>query len=149
MFEMVPYNNFRSLGRLRRDFDDLFERFFGDMGLPEFYKSEVFVPSVDVKETEDAVEITAEVPGMKPEDIEVTLTGDILTLKGEKKEEHEEKKGGYHYTERKFGSFQRSFRLPVEVDRGKLEATHKDGVLKVVLPKVEKAKPTTIEVKTN
>ena len=149
MFEMVPYRNFRSLGRLRRDFDDLFERFFGDVGLPELAKSDAFVPSVDVKETEDAVEITAEVPGMKPEDIEVTLTGDILSLKGEKKEEHEEKKGGYHYTERKFGSFQRSFRLPVEVDRSKLEATHKDGVLKVVLPKVEKAKPTTIEVKAN
>ncbi|MBI5523898.1 MAG: Hsp20/alpha crystallin family protein [Desulfarculus sp.] len=113
------------------------ERFFSGSLLPVEEKEEGFVPSVDFKETEEGYELSAEVPGLKPEEIEVSLTGDILILKGEKKEEHEETKGDYHLVERRYGSFYRSFRLPSEVERGKLSATHKDGVLRVVLPKVK------------
>lgn len=149
MFELMPYSGFGSLGRLRRDMDDLWKRFFdADPGLPATRgEGFSFVPVVNVKETEEAVEVTAEVPGLKPEEIEVSLTGDVLTLKGEKKEEREEDQGSYHVVERRFGSFQRSFRLPMEVERDKLTAKHKDGVLTVVLPKAKKQAATTITVK--
>ena len=147
MYELLPYAGFGSLGRINRDLNGLFNRFLHGVDLPAGPKEESFVPKVNVKETETAIEITAEVPGLKPEDIELTLTGDILTLKGEKKNEHEEKTEDYHLVERSYGSFQRSFRLPVEVDRSKLAATHKDGVLSVTLPKAEEAGTARIEVK--
>lgn len=150
MFELIPHTGLRSLGRLNRDVDELWKRFFdADAGsaLPQ-RAAAAFVPVVNVKETEEALEVTAEVPGLKPEEIEVNLSGDVLTLRGEKKEEREETKGDYHLVERRFGSFQRSFRLPYEVDRGSLAATHKDGVLTVTLPKVKKAAATTIKVES-
>lgn len=123
------------------------ERFFGGSLLPVEGKEEDFVPSVDLKETEEGYELTAEVPGLKPEEIEVSLTGDILVLKGEKKEEHEETKGDYHLVERRYGSFYRGFRLPEAVDRGRLSATHKDGVLRISLPKVKGEESVKVEVK--
>lgn len=148
MYGLAPYTSSRSPGIARRDFDDLFEKFLGGAHLPVFKKGDGFVPSVDINETDQAVEITAEVPGLRPEEIEVTLTGDIISLKGEKKMEHEEEKDGYHYCERRFGSFQRSFRLPGGVDKNRLSAVHKDGVLTVTLPKIEEEVSTHIEIKS-
>lgn len=148
MFDLIPYSGFGSVGRLRKDMDDLWKRFFdAEPGLPAM-RGQVsnFLPVVNVKETEEALEVTAEVPGLKPEEIEVSLIGDVLTLKGEKKEEREETKGDYHLVERRFGSFQRSFRLPMEVERDKLSAKHKDGVLSITLPKAKKQTATTIKV---
>lgn len=147
MYELLPFTGLGSLGKVNRDFDSLLSRFFRGAESPAWSGEEHFVPKVDVKETEGTIEVTAEVPGLKPEDIELTLTGDILTLKGEKKSEREEKEKGFHLVERSFGSFQRSFRLPVEVDRSKLTATHKDGVLTVTLPKAGEAGTARIEVK--
>jgi HSP20 family protein len=147
MYELLPIRGLGSLGKANRDFDSLLSRFFRGGELPAWSGEERFVPKVDVKETEGAIEVTAEVPGLKPEDIELTLTGDVLTLRGEKKSEREEKEEGFHLVERSFGSFQRSFRLPVEVDRTKLAATHKDGVLTVTLPKAAEAGTARIEVK--
>lgn len=147
MTDLIPYTRLGSLVRMGRDLDELWGRFFSDDARLAWEKERTFVPSVNVKETEEAVEVTAEVPGLKPEEIEVVLSGDILTIKGEKNEEKERKDGDYHLVERRFGSFQRSFRLPVEVDRQKLSATHKDGVLKVLLPKSEKQGAATIEVR--
>jgi HSP20 family protein len=147
MYELLPYAGFGSLGKSDHDLGGLLGRFFQGAGLPAEPGREHFVPKVNVKETEGAIEITAEVPGLKPEDIELTLTGDILTLKGEKKDEREEKTEDYHLVERSYGHFQRSFRLPVEVDRAKLAATHKDGVLTVTLPKAGEGGTARIEVK--
>lgn len=147
MYDLLPFAGFGSLGRINRDFDGLLNRLFQGAELPVGPGGEGFVPKVNVKETEKAIEITAEVPGLKPEDIELTLTGDILTLKGEKKDEREEKTEGYHLVERSYGRFQRSFRLPVEVDRAKLAAIHKDGVLTVTLPKAGEGGSARIEVK--
>lgn len=148
MFELIPYAGYNPINRLRREMDDILGAFFDGEKAPSRAPIAQFVPRVDIEETEDAVVVTAEVPGLKANDIEVTLTGDILTLKGEKKSEREEVKGAYHVTERAYGSFQRSFRLPVEVDRKKLNASHKDGVLTVTLPKGEKEGSTTIKVKS-
>lgn len=149
MFELMPFSNSRSVGRLRKDMDDLWSRFFDTSGLPAAQFSGIsFNPVVNVKETDHAIEVTAEVPGLKPEEIEVNLTGNILTLKGEKREEKEDTQGSYHLVERRFGSFSRSFRLPMELDRAKVQAKHKDGVLTITLPKAAKETSTAIKVES-
>jgi len=148
MFELVPSSGIRFPRRLLQEMDELWSRFLDPALQPSAGgNGPAFVPVMNVKETDAAIEITAEVPGLAPEEIEVTLTGDLLTIKGEKKEEHEEKKGSYHLVERRFGSFQRTFRLPTEVKTDKLEARHKDGVLRVILPKSAKAAAKTVKVK--
>lgn len=147
MTYLIPYSQFRGLNRLRRDMDDLWSRFFDTSDLP-IQPAGTFVPSVNVKETAEAFEVTAEMPGLKPEDIKVEYRDGLLTLSGEKSEESEKEEGSYHVVERRFGSFSRSVRLPGEVDVDKLEAANKDGVLTVKLPKSEKAAAKTIEVKT-
>jgi len=93
------------------------------------------MPAVDVHEDEKGLIVTAELPGVSEKDIEVNLAGDMLTIKGEKKTESEEKKGNSTYTERRYGSFARSLRLPFEVKDEQVDAKFKDGVLTVRLPK--------------
>lgn len=97
-------------------------------------------PSVDVKETDKGFEINAELPGLDEKDVEITLTDTTLTLKGEKQSSRAEKKENYHLSERRFGSFQRSFQLPENVNRDKVAAKFEKGVLTVTLPKTAKAK---------
>lgn len=107
------------------------------------------VPAVDMVDEEKAYRITAELPGLSEKDIEVTKDGDLLTIKGEKKEEREEKDKGYYLSERHFGSIERSIRLPEGVDDTKIEAKFENGVLSVVLPKTPEAvsKPKKIAIK--
>jgi HSP20 family protein len=107
-------------------------------------------PVVDVAEREKDYEITAELPGMDEKDIEVSLSDDVLTIKGEKKEEKEERQKDYHVSERRYGSFQRSLRVPDGVDANKIEAKFKNGVLTLILPKSPEAqkKKKKIEVKS-
>lgn len=97
------------------------------------------VPPIDVAEKDTAYEVTAELPGMEEKDIEVTLADGVLTIKGEKREEKEEKQKDYHLTERRFGSFRRSLRIPDGVDQDKIGASFKNGVLMLVLPKSPEA----------
>ena len=97
------------------------------------------MPSVEVSEDEKAYQISVELPGMDEQDVELTLRDDRLVLQGEKKAEHEEKKKDYHVRERSFGSFQRAFRLPDDVDAGKIVAKMKQGVMTVSLPKTPEA----------
>jgi HSP20 family protein len=96
-------------------------------------------PAVDFAEKDKEYEITAELPGLDEKDIEVKLTNDALTIKGEKKEEKEERQKDYYFSERRYGSFMRTFQVPVGVDTGKIEATFAKGVLTVKLPKTEQA----------
>lgn len=100
----------------------------------------------DIGEDDKAIEISAEMPGMDEDDVDLTLSDGVLTIKGEKKAEHEEKDKDYHLTERRYGAFQRSFRLPDTVDEGKVKASFEKGVLKVVLPKSTKAKAKTKKI---
>jgi HSP20 family protein len=106
----------------------------------------VWSPSVDLSETEDKYEITAEVPGMKKEDIRVSFDKGVLTLNGERKFEEEKKGKNYHRMERSYGRFERSFQLPEEVKPEQIKAVYQDGVLSVEIPKTEKPKPKSIEV---
>jgi len=107
-----------------------------------------FAPAVDVKETADQIVIKAEVPGMDAQDINISVTGDVLTIKGEKKAEREEKEENYHLVERSYGSFSRSLAMPAAVDLDKIEAKYDKGVLIITCPKKEEVKPKAIEVKT-
>ena len=107
------------------------------------------VPAIDVVDEEKAYRVTAELPGLAEKDIEVTKDGDLLTIKGEKKEEREEKDKGYFLSERHFGSVERSLRLPEGIDDARIEARFENGVLTVVLPKTPEAvtKPKKIAIK--
>jgi HSP20 family protein len=104
-------------------------------------------PLVDITEDDKEYVVKAEIPEMKKEDIKINVHEDVLTISGERKYEKEEKGKKYHRVERAYGSFMRSFTLPEDADGTKVSAEYKDGVLKVHLPKSEKAKPKAIEVK--
>ena len=145
MFEIIPMSARRELESLRREMDRLWENFFGERGGLEPIES--WVHALDVTETKDSLIVKAELPGIDPKDVEISLSGNVLTIKGEKKQEKEEKDESYHLVERRYGSFVRSIRLPVEVQEDKIEASYKNGVLKVVLPKSEKAKRKEIKIK--
>jgi len=147
------------LDNLRREIDRVFHDFnlgsqfpFGrgfEFELPAFRNSLDLTPAVDVSEKEKAYEITAELPGMEEKDIEIKLSNGKLTIKGEKKEEKEERKKDYYVSERRFGSFVRSFQVPEGVDTAKIEASFAKGVLTVSLPKTVEAQQSekTIAVK--
>ena len=106
-----------------------------------------FLPAIEVAENDVHYAITVELPGSKKEDVQVELHDGLLTIRGEKKSEREEKKEQRRYVERSYGSFSRSFGLPADADAAHLEASFKDGVLSITLPKSEQAKPKTIAVK--
>jgi HSP20 family protein len=142
----------RPFENLRREIDRLFDDFDGGLWRSPFGRSFFDVqpfgrremawaatPAVDVAETDKAYEITAELPGIDEKNIEVKLADGALTIKGEKREEKEEKKKDYYLSERSYGSFQRSFQVPEGVDTDKIEASFKKGVLTVTLPKSAEA----------
>ena len=129
---------------LQRDVNRLFEDFFRGFDLGPFRmageKWGEFSPKMDLEETEKEYRITAELPGMDEKDVEVLLTGNAITLKGEKKEEKEEKGKSSYHMERSYGSFQRTVPLPEGIDLKKVDADFKNGVLTVKLPKTMEAK---------
>lgn len=125
---------------MRTEMDRVFESFLGRGSgrfptLARAEQSGAVVPSIDVRETETELVIEAELPGLDEKDVSVTLNNGVLTLKGEKKSEREEKKDDYHMMERSYGSFQRSFQVADAIDADKVEAAFEKGVLKVTLPK--------------
>jgi len=141
--EGYPYPAFALL----RDMNEMIDNFFRDFGMtPLRETSRVFNPSVDVRDTGGELTVTAELPGLGKEDVEVSLTRNSLTLKGEKKAEKEEKGKGLHIRERSFGSFARTITLPVEINVEKTKAAFKDGVLTITLPKTEQALKETRKI---
>ena len=137
----------RDLVSVRDEMNHLFDGFFS--GWPEPRKGLLegeWTPSIDVAETNGDITVTAELPGVKQEEVDITIADDVLTLKGEKKEKKEVKEKNYHRIERSYGSFQRSVALPTGVQADKAKATYKDGILKITVPKVEEAKPKQIKI---
>jgi len=126
---------------LQQEMNRLFDEFTQNIEFPSVLgNGQRFTPRVDVKETDTALEVTAELPGIREEDVDLTITQNALTIKGEKRVEKEEKKENYYRMERSYGSFSRSIPLPREmVDTEKAEATFKEGVLTITLPKVPEA----------
>ncbi len=136
-------------GDLRNEIDRLFERFFENKPLLDIDAPALntdWVPALDITEKDDTILVKAEIPGVDPAKIEVTVEDDMLTIKGAKEETREEKERGYFRSERRFGSFLRRVMLPVAVDDNKVNATYKDGVLKIELLKDKAALPRKIPV---
>jgi HSP20 family protein len=135
-----------------REIEDMFDRYARTVGQPRVGGQEAvatgdWAPRVDIAETEKAFVIKAEIPEVKKEDVKVIVDNGVLTIRGERKQEREEKGKKYHRVERYYGSFTRSFTLPDNVDETKIKATFKDGMLNLQIEKTEEAKPKTIEVK--
>ena len=143
VWEISPWRPFE-FDRIRREMDRLWDSFLE--GKPMRRAGE-WLPSIDVSETKSDLVIKAELPGMDPKDIDISMNNGFLTIKGEKKHEREEKDENYHLVERSYGSFTRSVRLPKEVQSDKITASFKNGVLRVTLPKSEEAKKKEIKIK--
>jgi HSP20 family protein len=142
--EEHPFSLFRE--QINRLFDDfLYGRERAPLQTAESWYGS-FQPSIDVRENEKEITVSAELPGLDDKDIEVLLSGDALTIKGEKKEEKEEKEKNYYRMERRYGSFHRVIPLPVEIDTKKADATFKKGILHVKLPKAAKAKSSAKKI---
>lgn len=151
---LIPIGNDRSLARndnvftaLRREMDRLFEDY--TRGLPAFGAGkDPVLPSMDVSETDKEIEITAELPGLEEKDVQINLADNVLTIRGEKSAEKEQKDKNYRLVERSYGSFQRSLELPDGIDADAIKANIAKGVLKVTIPKPAPAQVKKIEVKS-
>ena len=151
MNALTRWDPVREIQSMRNLMDRFFEESFMDAPRLWSRSLETFAPALDVMEDSDAYTVTASVPGVDPEAIDVTLTENVLTIKGETKSESTKSEGegeqkNYHVRERRWGSFSRTVTLPVGVDADNVEATHENGVLTLRLPKVESAKPKRIAI---
>lgn len=133
------------LAGLHGEMDDLFDSFFRGLNRP-FHGYKAW-PAIDVAEQEDAIIVRAEVPGCKAEDIDISVYGNTLIISREKKLTEEKKEKGYYHVESTYGSFRREVTLSTDVEQGKIDATCKDGVLSITLPKAENAKTVKVKVK--
>jgi HSP20 family protein len=125
-----------------RLFDDAFTRPLGTNG-------STGLPAIDLYQNNDAVVVKAALPGLKPDDVQISVTADVLTLRGEYKQSNEQKEVTYHIREQRYGLFERSIMLPTEVQTDKAVADYENGILTITLPKAETVKPRTINIKTN
>ncbi len=141
---ILKWDPFKELQSLQEKIDRIFEETLRGREPAAFSGS--WVPAVDIYETDDAIVLEAELPGMDEKDIEVRVEDNVLTIKGERKFEKEAKEENYYRMERYYGSFQRSFSLPSNVDVDKIKAEYKKGILKVTMPKKEETKPKQIKI---
>jgi HSP20 family protein len=143
---LISWDPFRDVSAMREDMERLFDSMVSRY--PRERVQAVWAPPVDVEETNDAMVVRAELPGMKREDIKVTVAEDTVTLSGERKYEIEQKNRTFHRVERAYGSFQRTIELPISVQGDKAQATYKAGVLELVLPKAERVKAREIAIES-
>ena len=143
---IVRYDPFRDLRTLQEEVNRLFStnltRAFGDEGIGRG----AWAPSVDIYENKDHIVLEAELPGMKREDFELSVENNVITLRGERQFEKKEDSDNYHRVERSYGAFGRSFTLSTSVNPEKIRATYQSGVLSIVMPKAEAAKPRKIQI---
>lgn len=139
------WDPYREMMTVRRAMDRLIENSLGDesTGGPDWGLA------LDVVEDENGYQVKASVPGVQPEDIDVTYNKGMLTIKGQVKDESESIQGEYHLRERRFGSFSRSISLPATIKAEEIQASYKDGVLTLALPKAEEVKPKRIAIQAN
>ena len=135
-----PYDVFSPFFAFSRRFNDLLSEGTAENGV------RMLVPATDVAETEDGLQISVELPGLKKEDVKLRIENGVLTLSGEKSTQKEEKKTELHCVERRFGAFRRQISLPSQVDAGKAKASFEDGVLTIEIPKLEAAKPRELQI---
>ena len=147
MRDLVPWSRPGDVMGLRHEMNSLFDRFFDWRPFGEGREMSIWRPALDVSETPKEVLVKAELPGMDPKEIDISLSQNVLTLRGEKKQEKEEKDKSFHRIERSYGAFSRSVQLPSDVDPEDVDATYKDGVLQLKLKKTEKSVAKKIEIK--
>jgi HSP20 family protein len=147
--EMNVWSPFRQLSALRDEIDRLFESPLNELTRSSQQFLSGWLPAVDLYDEGDHLVLKAELPGIKKEELNISLHGDVLTLSGERKDSGEFKEAEVFRSERFVGRFQRSITLPMSVDSGKVQASYKDGILAVTLPKAEEAKPKRIDVKVS
>ena len=143
---LMTWDPFREMSTMREDMERLFDSMLGRY--PREREQALWAPAVDVEETNDAMIIRAELPGMKREDIKVRVAEDTVTISGERKYETEQKDRTFHRVDRAYGSFQRTIVLPVSVQGDKAAASYKSGVLELVMPKAERVKAREITVES-
>jgi HSP20 family protein len=139
--EVSPW---RKLREIEDEMDSILGRFLGRE--PSVSGERMWAPAVDVKETKSDVIVKAELPEVSAKDVEITVDGNVLTIKGERKSEEKKEEEGYYYSERSYGSFMRSLTLPKEVDEAKTKASYKEGVLTITMPKKKEEKAKQIKV---
>lgn len=144
---IMPWRPFHELEDVERRLDEI----LGRPSLPRVWRrfpfeAKEWLPAAEMFEKEDRFVVKAELPGMKEEDVDISVTDDTLTIKGEKKSESEVKEEDYYFSERSYGSFFRSIALPSNVDAKRIEACFDDGILEIDLPKVTEVKPKKIKV---
>jgi len=140
---LVRYEPWSMLNQLRREMERMVE---GENAEGSAIATSDWTPSVDIKETDTAFEIKADIPGVDPKDIEVNMENGVLTIKGERESEKKDEREGYKRIEREWGTFYRRFSLPDTADAGKISAKSKNGVLEITIPKQEKVQPRKIAV---
>ena len=138
---------FRNVHGIQGEMNRLFDSFFGRPATVAAGER-LWAPLADMYETKDDLLVTLELPGVREKDVHVSITGDMLTVKGERRFESDVKDEGYYRLERVYGKFERSVSLPIPVQADKVKATYRDGVLEIRLPKVEEVKPTEIKIET-
>jgi HSP20 family protein len=148
MFDLLPFKRRSAAPSVFSEMDDLVKKMWFDFPFHNLQEDMdiAWSPRLDVSETENGLEIVADLPGMEKKDIKVSLEDNLLTIQGERKEEKESKEKQYHTIERRSGSFYRALRLPVEVEKDKVEAAFKDGVLTLRLPKSKEAKKKVAQI---
>jgi len=147
-WELMNTNPFKDIEKVRSEMDRLWDTFlFGRPQTRAFQEIAEWLPAVDVAGTKGEIVVTVEIPGMEAKDIDISLNEGILTIKGEKKQEKEEKEQNYYLIERRYGTFVRSIPLPRGVESDRVTASYKDGVLKITLPKSEEAKKKEIKIR--
>ncbi len=144
MSNLTRWEPVREMMTLREAMDRLFDDAFTR---PLSLNGAAALPSMDVYETDDEVVVKASLPGLKADDVQISVTGDTLTLRGEFKQEEEKSGAAYHLRERRSGSFERTVGLPVSVQTDKAKADFENGILSILLPKAEAVKPRTISIK--
>jgi HSP20 family protein len=150
MANITRYDPLGEMVSLRSAMDRLFEdSFVSPLSWRTISGGTEINPPIDVHETDDALVVSAALPGMKADDVEMTITGQTLTIRGEMKADEEVKRDQYLYRERRYGTFSRSIQLPVRVEGDKADATFSDGVLTLRIPKAEEVKPRQIRITTN
>jgi HSP20 family protein len=140
-----PWDPFRGLGDIQSEMNRLFDNAVGRptaMAVAE----RMWLPTVDVRETKDDIVLCFDIPGVNEKDVHLSITGDLLAVKGERRFQREGSADSYHRVERVFGKFERSVQLPIAIQTDKVRATYRDGVLEVTLPKAEEVKPREIKI---
>jgi HSP20 family protein len=139
------WDMFRGMGDIQTEVNRLFDNFVGRPATASAGER-TWLPAVDMQETKDDVVLSFDIPGVTEKDVQVTIMGDLLTVRGERKFEREQSENSYHRVERLYGRFERTVQLPMMVQMDKVKASYRDGVLEVRLPKAEEVKPREIKI---